>query len=64
MSGIRPTKLAPIKKEYLWGTEEWFSMEESLLIKRITAKEALSVQVHPNDAYAREKEGSNGKTEM
>ncbi len=64
MSGIRPTKLAPIKKEYLWGTEEWFSMDEPLLIKRITAKEALSVQVHPNDAYAREKEGSSGKTEM
>ncbi len=35
-----------------------------LLIKKITADQALSVQVHPDDAYAEEKEGSKGKTEM
>lgn len=35
-----------------------------LLIKIIDAKEDLSIQVHPNDAYAREHEnGSLGKTE-
>lgn len=35
-----------------------------LLIKLIDAKESLSVQVHPDDAYAREHEGERGKTEM
>ncbi len=35
-----------------------------LLIKIIDAKQDLSIQVHPNDAYAKEKEkGSLGKTE-
>ena len=35
-----------------------------LLIKLIDAKEKLSIQVHPDDAYALENEGSYGKTEM
>lgn len=36
-----------------------------ILIKLIDAKQDLSVQVHPNDAYAREHEnGAMGKTEM
>lgn len=35
-----------------------------LLIKLIDAKDRLSVQVHPNDAYALEHEGEFGKTEM
>lgn len=35
-----------------------------VLIKYIDAKENLSVQVHPDDAYARRVEGDNGKTEM
>ena len=35
-----------------------------LLIKFIDAKGDLSVQVHPWDAYAKEKEGEYGKTEM
>lgn len=71
MNGIRPAKLTPIRKEYIWGTEEWLLsyLHEGyenvpLLIKKITAKDALSVQVHPNDVYAREKEGCSGKTEM
>ncbi len=34
------------------------------LIKLIDAKEPLSVQVHPDDEYARSKGSSNGKTEM
>lgn len=39
--------------------------ELPVLIKFIDAKENLSVQVHPDDAYAREHEnGSLGKTEM
>lgn len=35
-----------------------------VLIKYIDAKSNLSVQVHPDDAYARRVEGDNGKTEM
>ncbi len=35
-----------------------------VLIKFIDAKEPLSVQVHPSDAYALEHEGEYGKTEM
>ncbi len=38
--------------------------EFPVLIKYIDAKEKLSVQVHPSDEYALEKEGDNGKTEM
>lgn len=34
-----------------------------LLIKIIQANETLSVQVHPDDEYARQHEDSNGKTE-
>lgn len=71
MNGIRPVKLEAIKKEYIWGIEEWlfsYLHEECrtvpLLIKKITANEALSVQVHPDDTYAKEKESCSGKTEM
>lgn len=41
------------------------SVEEDfpLLIKLITAKDKLSVQVHPNDEYARRVENDLGKTE-
>ena len=35
-----------------------------VLIKFIDAKQNLSVQVHPNDAFALENEGEYGKTEM
>ncbi len=35
-----------------------------LLIKILDARRWLSVQVHPGDAYAREREGDSGKTEM
>ena len=35
-----------------------------LLVKLIDAKGDLSVQVHPDDAYARRVEGENGKTEL
>ena len=38
--------------------------ELPILIKLIDAKQDLSVQVHPDDDYAREKEGQLGKTEM
>lgn len=35
-----------------------------VLIKLIDAKQQLSVQVHPDDTFARANEGGNGKTEM
>lgn len=35
-----------------------------LLVKVITARESLSVQVHPKDSMAWETENGNGKTEM
>ena len=38
--------------------------EFPILAKFIDAKKDLSIQVHPDDEYAREKEKDNGKTEM
>lgn len=38
--------------------------ELPVLVKFIDAKRDLSVQVHPDDEYAQEHEGDNGKTEM
>lgn len=38
--------------------------EFPVLVKFIDAKKKLSVQVHPDDEYAKEHEGDNGKTEM
>ena len=38
--------------------------DSPLLIKYIDAKKELSIQVHPNDAYARINEHDNGKTEL
>jgi len=43
---------------------ERYGNEFPLLIKFIEAGMDLSVQVHPNDAMAREKHNANGKTEM
>ncbi|MDX2149749.1 MAG: class I mannose-6-phosphate isomerase [Bryobacteraceae bacterium] len=46
--------------------EVWFHDREALplLLKFIFTTERLSVQVHPDDDYARQHENSNGKTEM
>ncbi len=50
--------------EYL-GTHPKADGDIPILIKFIDAKEDLSIQVHPDDDYAREHEnGSRGKTEM
>lgn len=38
--------------------------EFPILVKFIDAREDLSVQVHPDDAYAKKHEQQNGKTEM
>jgi mannose-6-phosphate isomerase len=39
------------------------NQEFPILIKLIDAKDKLSIQVHPNDDYARQIEGESGKTE-
>ncbi len=53
-------------KEELLGEKVYnqFSDKFPLLIKFIDAKEALSIQLHPNDALAKERHNSFGKTEM
>lgn len=50
--------------EYLGSCSDTYS-ELPIIIKLIDAQQNLSVQVHPNDAYAKTYEnGQNGKTEM
>ncbi len=43
---------------------EKFGLEFPVLIKFIHSKDVLSVQVHPDDEFAKEYEGGFGKTEM
>ncbi len=73
-------KLEPSFREKMWGStqlapwfpnskdkigEVWFSTEEiPLLVKFLFTTDRLSVQVHPDDDYARTHEASLGKTEM
>ena len=50
-----------------WGTAGRYAARNHqlpILIKYIDAKENLSIQVHPDDKYARKHEGDNGKNEM
>lgn len=61
VDGISTVELFPRE---VWGTScEKFPFFPTLT-KFIDAKEKLSVQVHPSDAYALEREGQYGKTEM
>lgn len=66
-----PVKISPIIKQYIWGVEEWILSDlheevehTPILVKIINAKDHLSVQVHPGNEYALEREHSIGKTEM
>jgi len=60
-------RLVP-KKE--WGGEVWFeessdlSLPSNLLVKFLFTTAKLSVQVHPDDDYARSQGSPRGKTEM
>ena len=45
-------------------SKDWDGERFPLLIKLIDAEADLSIQVHPDDEYAKEKEGEYGKTEM
>lgn len=61
--GMKLSELIELKGEEIIGskiTKSWFP----LLVKLINAKEKLSVQVHPEDEYARNTEGEMGKTEV
>lgn len=46
------------------GTKTGQEKELPILVKFIDAQKDLSVQVHPNDVYAKMHENQNGKTEM
>lgn len=52
------------KRAKLFGTKAENLDKFPLLIKFIDAKDNLSVQVHPNDEYAKKYENDTGKTEM
>lgn len=63
-TGKTLTEVLKARPEYL-GTHPRTEGELPILIKFIDAKKDLSVQVHPDDAYAAEHEqGQLGKTEM
>lgn len=46
------------------GVYDKFGLEFPLLLKFIDVRERLSVQVHPDDEFARKEHGARGKTEM
>src|SRR5689334_18326305 len=48
----------------VFGTNSNGNTELPLLIKFIDARDSLSIQVHPNEEYARKVEGQSGKTEL
>lgn len=52
-----------IEGKSVLGTNNSDCADFPVLIKIIDAKDKLSVQVHPDDAYARKYENENGKTE-
>jgi len=61
--GMKLIELIELKGEEIIGSKiskSWFP----LLVKLINANEELSVQVHPEDEYARKVEGEMGKTEV
>jgi mannose-6-phosphate isomerase len=60
--GVTLTEVLKQHPEYL-GTKVK-NGELPILVKFIDAKQDLSVQVHPDDAYANAHENQNGKTEM
>ena len=51
------------KAQEKWGEALSGSQEFPLLLKLLDARETLSVQVHPGDAYAQKRHGKRGKTE-
>ena len=79
MSDNGPVRLPTRFLEKVWGAtdllpwfppsekkigEVWFDADLPLLVKFVFTSDRLSVQVHPNDGFARTHENSLGKTEM
>lgn len=66
MKGITLKELFDNKsvREEVFGTKTINMDKFPLLIKYIDAKSNLSVQVHPNNEYAKNNENDTGKTEM
>ncbi|SEC91069.1 mannose-6-phosphate isomerase, type 1 [Tenacibaculum sp. MAR_2009_124] len=66
LAGKSLKELIGLYKENLVGEKVYkkFGEKFPLLIKYIDAKEALSIQLHPNDKLAKERHNSFGKTEM
>jgi mannose-6-phosphate isomerase len=79
VNGSAPVRLPTSFKEKIWGAldlapwypdpgkkigEVWFEADVPLLVKFVFTSERLSVQVHPDDAFAAAHEKSLGKTEM
>ncbi|MCR5606793.1 MAG: class I mannose-6-phosphate isomerase [Treponema sp.] len=58
------SELIASEKDKILGTNCSKFEEFPILIKLIDAKKPLSIQVHPDDEYAREHENQYGKTEM
>ena len=65
-SGTSLQELINQRPEELLGKDVFqrFGKEFPILIKFIDAKQDLSIQLHPNDALAKERHNSFGKTEM
>ena len=79
MAASAPLRLPTRFLEKVWGAEDlapwylnrgkkigevWFEADLPLLVKFVFTAERLSVQVHPDDAFAAAHEHSRGKTEM
>lgn len=66
LKGKTLQELSETFQEELLGSKvyETFGTKFPLLIKYIDAQKDLSIQVHPNDALAKERHNSFGKTEM
>lgn len=66
LSGTSLQELMDDRGEELLGKSvlKRFGTEFPILIKFIDAKQDLSIQLHPNDALAKERHDSFGKTEM
>lgn len=66
LAGTSLKELIDTYGEALLGTSvmERFGADFPILIKFIDAKQDLSIQLHPNDALAKERHNSFGKTEM
>ena len=64
--GLTIVELIEKHRERLVGGDNYerFGTTFPLLIKFIDAQRDLSIQVHPNDTLARQRHGTNGKSEM